>query len=1010
MSFRFTPVVLFFFLSALLAVSTFLLWSTYRDTEEALQVFQLEQLKRTHELAQQDFIHRLEESKRALESAFVANNDVEKKILNKILMDKMIWNYAVSYIKTNDDDYQLVESYGDFTDISRKLILKNNQWVFEETSKGLSLVYQFSIRQTGPNGEIFFRGLKAGIYLKENSPLLNHMRVASGASAHYLIYAGDVLASSVSLEEGVQVVVDEALKTSAPVFSTIDNIFSADMRPLRIHLGPKGIYLLTVAIAQGEESWEEDFRKSAILGVQFVLIVAIVLTFLLRTLTQKSLNRLLTYLSGVKDGQRDIFYQPGPIYEFNEVGAVVSNMVTHLSEQGKYIADLVGSANSPIIAWDEKRKISLFNKAVEDVLGMNLKTVSNMDDVLKRQKNPVAKKAYEDSFKGIATSSLETRISLKGRVRYIIWNLTPIRDTSQKVIGGVCQGQDITERRLAERRLRLSSKVFDSTAEAIMITDEKGLIIDVNTAFTDITGYNREDVIGQNPRMMKSGRHSQAFYEDMWQELQERGIWRGEIWDRRKNGEEFPKMLSISAARNESGRLVNYVAVFSDITGQKENENKLEQLAHFDPLTGLPNRVLFQDRLYSALARAKREKEHMAVLFVDLDRFKQINDSFGHRMGDLLLKEVSRRLQHSMREIDTVARLSGDEFTVILTDIVSNEDIEMVASRIVKSVGAPYFFEGHELFVSASVGISVYPLDGDSSEDLMRHADVAMYQAKEKGRNNYQFFDFSMNENAVNKMSLANQLRIALNRNLVVPHYQLKIDSRTGTPVGVEALARWFDDYGKAISPVEFIPVAEENGLIIKLGTSIIQSACVQARMWCDMQFDFGTIAINLSAQQFRDQNLLANIQEALEDNRVSPNQLELEVTENMMVEDVEGAINILNAIKEMGLKISIDDFGTGYSSLSYLKRFPVDTLKIDRSFIRDLTRDNDDAAIVSAIVSLAHELNIKVVAEGVENMEQVEFLKSINCNIVQGFLYAKPCEGGKIPLVWNHVVEEFGK
>jgi predicted signal transduction protein with EAL and GGDEF domain len=328
----------------------------------------------------------------------------------------------------------------------------------------------------------------------------------------------------------------------------------------------------------------------------------------------------------------------------------------------------------------------------------------------------------------------------------------------------------------------------------------------------------------------------------------------------------------------------------------------------------------------------------------------------------------------------------------------------------VKSVGAPYFFEGHELFISASVGIAIYPTDGDSSADLLRNADVAMYHAKEKGRNNYQFFNLSMNDKAHNQLSMANKLRIAMNKNAIIPHYQLKIDSVTGKPVGVEALARWTDDNGQPISPAEFIPVAEENGLIVKLGKSIIQQTCFQARMWQDMQFDFGSIAINLSAQQFRDRNLINDIKEAIEDHRIVPTCLEVEVTENMMMEDVEGAIQILADLKDMGMRISIDDFGTGYSSLSYLKRFPVDTLKIDRSFVHDIKPGNDDAAIVSAIVSMAHELKIDLVAEGVETKEQVDFLKSIGCTVVQGFLYGKPCHGGQVPLQWARIEEEFSQ
>ncbi|MDV7338727.1 EAL domain-containing protein [Terasakiella sp. A23] len=1006
MIFRFTPVVLFFFLGALISVGSFLLWTSYRNADNALQFEQLLLLEQTHELAEQHFNYRLRESQRMLEILASSKNGEDQLFSNDTLQD-MAWDFVVTLKKPINEDPTVTNTYGFITDQIEVLLPLNKRWVLEETKRGPSLSYQFQTTYE-ENGSV--KGVqifKAGIYLKNNSPLLSEMRTASRANSHQLVLNKKSIGASTSLEPGVKKVNEQTLKSLSPVFSSDEHPYSGDARPLRIKNGPKELMLISVINSQGVESFGESFEDSILFGTQFVLFIGLVGTLIFRQITQRSLNNLLSFAKSVRSGERQVDYKAGAIEEFNDVGNVMTDMIDHLSEQAKYITDLVESTNTPTFAWNERDEITLYNKRAAEIFGDNA-TLLQIHAFFRKQNNLQVIQAIEQTKSGKNVSSLETILTISGRSKHIIWNMSALHDRSGRLIGGIAQGQDVTDRRLAERRLRLSTKVFDSTVEAIMITDDKGDIIDVNTAFSDITGYAREEVIGQNPRMMKSGRHSTEFYQNMWRDLNENGLWRGEIWDRRKNGDEFPKMLSISASRNESGRVTNYVAVFSDITSTKENEHKLEQLAHFDPLTGLPNRVLFQDRLYTSLARSKRDKEHMAVLFVDLDRFKQVNDSLGHRVGDLLLKEVSKRLQTSVREIDTVARLSGDEFTVILTDITSGEDIEIVASRIVKSVGAPYFFEGHELFISASVGIAVYPTDGDSSADLLRNADVAMYHAKEKGRNNYQFFDVAMNDQVQNQLSLANQLRMALNKNMITPHYQLKVDCSTGKPVGLEALARWTDDFGKQISPVEFIACAEENGLIVRLGTSIIRQTCVQARMWQDMQFDFGSVAINLSAQQFRDRNLINDIREAMSDNRVSPDLLEVEVTENMMMEDVEGAIQILNDLKEMGLKISIDDFGTGYSSLNYLKRFPVDTLKIDRSFVRDLKPGNDDAAIVSAIVSMAHELGIDIVAEGVENMEQVEFLKSIDCTIVQGFLYAKPCHGGKVPLMWTHVEDNF--
>lgn len=1008
MVFRFTPVVLFFFLGALISVGTYLLWTSYKNAETALQFEQITQIEQTHKLAEQHLNYRLNESRHMLE-AISQSYDVDRSVFSSHFLQDIIIDYVIVFEKSMEGEVKLIESFGLLDEKISKPLLQNDKYVFEKSRRGQSLSFQFQKVREVQGQLVGMRIFKAGVYLKKNSPLVNELRSVSGASSHLIMTDDKVFVESTSLESGVAEVRDAVLEKRETIFSSKENIFSGDFHPLRIKNGPHGLYLISVMTSQGTQTWGETFRGSVIFGGQVVLLVSVIVTFLLRKLTNSNLSKLLSFAHAVQSGDTKRHYQKGSIYEFNELGDVITDMVHHLSAKSKYIEDLVNATITPTFAWDEDGRITLCNHVAKELFDQ----IETMDDVhlfFKRQNNSQMVQALENARNGKAFSSLETIIILDGSQRHLVWNLSPLHDRHGLIIGGIAQGQDVTDRRVAERRLRLSAKVFDSTVEAIMITDDKGDIVDVNTAFTDITGYSRNEVIGQNPRMMKSGRHSEEFYNIMWSDLTTNGLWRGEIWDRRKNGDEFPKMLSISASRNESGRVTNYVAVFSDITNKKESEEKLEQLAHFDPLTGLPNRVLFHDRLYTSLARSKREKEHMAVLFVDLDRFKQVNDSLGHRVGDLLLKEVSKRLKTSIREIDTVARLSGDEFTIILTDITSDEDIELVASRVVQSVGAPYFFEGHELFISASVGIAIYPTDGDNSSDLLRNADVAMYHAKEKGRNNYQFFNLSMNDKAHNQLSMANKLRIAMNKNAIFPHYQLKIDSMTGKPVGVEALARWTDENGKPISPAEFIPVAEENGLIVKLGKSIIQQTCFQARMWQDMQFDFGSIAINLSAQQFRDRNLINDIKEAIEDHRIQPTCLEVEVTENMMMEDVEGAIQILQDLKEMGMKISIDDFGTGYSSLNYLKRFPVDTLKIDRSFVHDIKPGNDDAAIVSAIVSMAHELKIDLVAEGVETQEQVDFLKSIGCSVVQGFLYGKPCHGGQVPLQWARIEEEFSQ
>jgi len=1006
MVFRFTPVLLLCFLSALIAVSAFLLMTSYKNTMGVLEYEQLEQIQRSHRLAEQALHYRLSSAADDLHELHHAcrTQDFSQRPNNSL------WDQIVCYERVNGG---AVEVFGgiNFEESAEagRLLPSNDRWVYQNVDTDISLAYQTRGTQEIANGDEVLIWVKGVVSLRDNLPLLSIMQEASAAEAHALIHGDDVLMKTLTFQESVSVVMETTIASGLPYYADEEIPLSANIQPLRIENGPKNLRLVTVSLSEWAMEWTQEFNDSIWASGQFVVATALIVTVLLRLLTQRSLSNLVRYAKSIRRGQRDVRFKAGAISEYNEVGAVIEGVVDHLSEQGRYIENLMDTAHSPIIAWDAESRITLCNEATRGLFNLEAEQkIRLLDDFLHLYRDVTLQEACLSVVKGEATTSLETCLRHQGNPVYILWSVSPLMDTEGAFAGAIAQGQDITARRLVERRLKLSSKVFDSTGEAIMITDHKGDIVDVNSAFCDITGYARGEVIGHNPRIMKSDRHDESFYHNLWKSLREFGVWRGEIWDKRKNGEIYPKWVSINESVNELGDVTNYVAVFSDITHKKEDQEKLEKLAHFDTLTELPNRVLFQDRLKSSLARSRRDKERMAVMFIDLDRFKQVNDSLGHRIGDMLLCEVAKRLQLSVREVDTVARLSGDEFTVILTDLSQMQDVEIVAARIVKSVGAPYFLDGHELFVSASVGIAIYPEDGMDSKDLMRHADVAMYSAKDQGRNSYKFFNSDMSQNAQTQLSMVNKLRTALNRDEIVPYYQLKVDSVTGVPVGMEALARWSDEYGKMISPGIFIPLAEDNGLIVKLGRSILRQACAQARMWKDMGFDFGNIAINLSAQQFRDKELISDIKAAITDNRIDPSYIQMEVTENMMMEDVDGAIKILQRLRDMGLKIAIDDFGTGYSSLNYLKRFPLDTLKIDRSFIQDIKPNTVDAAIVSAVVSLTHFMNVGVVAEGVETLEQVDFLQSINCRVIQGFLYAKPCRGAEVPLVWNDVLERF--
>ncbi|SCA55511.1 conserved hypothetical protein [Candidatus Terasakiella magnetica] len=557
------------------------------------------------------------------------------------------------------------------------------------------------------------------------------------------------------------------------------------------------------------------------------------------------------------------------------------------------------------------------------------------------------------------------------------------------IVGAVV---DITERKLYENELRLAQTVFETTSEAIIVTDLQNGIQAVNPSFTRVTGYSEEEVIGKDPGFLSSGRQDKEFYHNMWMQLCEKGRWQGEIWNRRKNGDLYAEWLSISAVHDETGKITQYVAVFSDITKRKKAEELIRHQANFDALTNLPNRNLFLDRLSRSMVRAKRNGTQVALMFLDLDRFKSVNDTLGHNIGDALLQETAQRLLGCVRETDTVSRLGGDEFTVIIPDIKHTYDIEKVSMKVLHELSQTFSIEGHDIFLSASVGITVYPDDGVELEALMRNADTAMYQAKEAGRNSFRFFTPEMNAKAHEQMILERDLRQAIEHKEFCVHYQPVIEVTTGQVTSCEALVRWNHPQKGLTAPGYFISAAEETGLIDEIGTQVLEEVCKQIHQWKKVpEMKAVRVAVNLSPHQLRNENLVQDLQTMMTKHGVEAGQLSLEITETLVMQDPQGTAVLLDEIRKLGIKIYLDDFGTGYSSLNYLKRFSFDVLKVDRSFIMDVHENEGDAALVEAIIVMAHKLGIKVVAEGVETIEQQKFIIEQKCDLIQGFYYSKP-------------------
>jgi len=586
-----------------------------------------------------------------------------------------------------------------------------------------------------------------------------------------------------------------------------------------------------------------------------------------------------------------------------------------------------------------------------------------------------------------------------------IWfedQLMLVRDDDGQAIEIVGARLDITERLFAEETLRINAKVFESSRDGIVITDENNKIISINNAFTRITGYEAAEAIGKNPRMLASGNMEEPFYSTMWDSIGTVGYWQGEVINHRKNGEAYTQWLSVSTIKDEDGNVTQHIGIITDISERKMAEERIQFLSNFDPLTNLPNRNLLSDRTKLALAAAKRMRSAATLMFLDLDRFKLINESLGPTIGDRLVKELAERFVAFMRPEDTVCRQGGDEFILLLPN-TDAEGAAHVAKKLLDIVAQPFNFNGQKVILTASIGIAAYPQDGESFEQLAQSADAALYRAKYEGRNNFQFFARQMHEQAHDILLLESELRNAIANQEFLLYYQPQYDSQTAKIVGLEALIRWQRPERGMVSPAVFIPIAEESGLITEIGDWVLRTAVKQLATWQEAGLEAVPVAVNLSVVQFQQDTLYGSVCQILRDTKVDPNMLELELTEGIAMEDSERTLNVLNQLNALGVRLSIDDFGTGYSSLSYLKKFKIDKLKIDQSFVRGLGSHPQDAAIITAIISMAKSLGFKTIAEGVETLEQLNFLIQHGCDEIQGYYFSKPIPSVEVTKLLTH-------
>jgi diguanylate cyclase (GGDEF)-like protein/PAS domain S-box-containing protein len=559
------------------------------------------------------------------------------------------------------------------------------------------------------------------------------------------------------------------------------------------------------------------------------------------------------------------------------------------------------------------------------------------------------------------------------------------------LVFGIFAQYTVNRQEKSRLKLLLAGAVLQNTNDAIMVCDAGNRIVDINPAFERTTGYSRSEVIGRSADHFSSGGHDSGFHQVLWAKLAQTGCWEGEILDHRKNGDVYPKWMSVTTISDAKGKVSHYVASFRDISEIKAAEKRLEHLAHYDVLTGLPNRSLLVVRLEQALSLAHRNHWMLAVIFIDLDHFKEVNDSLGHSTGDRLLTDVGKRLLHCVRDSDTVARLGGDEFVIVLDNVGNPDAVSEVLAKIKDSLNAPIMLNGYEIFTTASIGIGLYPADGEDAESLLRNADSAMYHVKNQGRDHWSFYSQQMNESSHRRLQLVSGLRRAIEDGQLSLVYQPQLDINTRTVSGAEALIRWEHADLGMISPVEFIPLAEDTGLIEAIGEWVLYEACRQFADWRAKGLGLPRLSINVSARQFRNTQFIKRVEQAFREYQLSPGDLELEITESLLIHTDARLLKDMQRLCELGVCFSVDDFGTGYSSLSYLKRFPIYMIKADRSFVRDIPGDKDDIEITAAIISMSHKLNIRVIAEGVETVEQLAFLREQDCDEIQGYLFSHP-------------------
>lgn len=784
-------------------------------------------------------------------------------------------------------------------------------------------------------------------------------------------------------------------------------------RPIAIGGERIGSLLLAMDDRRSSEELAAKQRSYALVLALQVAVSLLMIALLVRRRLLQPLRALMRFSDRLARGD---FETPLKLDARDELGSLgeqmermrlaIRDLFADIGHREKQFRTIVTQVPGAVYRARAGGAVEFVSDAIEGITGHpSVRFIGATTDDWAGIVHPQDRRAYHRQVREAVLSGsayqIEYRIVAQGGVeRWVQEHGQPqgSREDGFRVDGIIA---DISERKLAEERLRLSATVLEHIADGVMVLDPQGLIVTVNPAFTRITGYTELEAIGRESSLTRGGRKGEAFQQALWRALDDIGFWRGEQWDTRKDGEAYLEALTVSAMRDADGAISHYVCVFSDITQARASQDQLDHLAHHDPLTALPNRLLYHDRLLSAMVRAARSGTQLAVLFIDLDRFKNVNDTLGHHVGDELLKQAASALVGCLREGDTLARLGGDEFIVLIEDIDGAAEAARVAEQLVAMFEQPFMVSDYELFVTGSVGISLYPQDASDLHMLIRNADIAMYQAKARGRNGYQFYAPSMSGEGVERLRLEALLRRSIEKDEIFLVYQPQVEIDNGRLIGVEALVRWRHPELGLVTPDRFIALAEDTGFIGQLGQFVLAEACRQMVLWEEAGLTVPKMAVNLSVRQFERGGMAASVTAVLANTGLAPQRLQLEVTESVIM-NTGDALQYVNDLHAIGVGLAIDDFGTGYSSLAYLKQMPVQTLKIDRSFIKDIPQDPDDEAIAIAIIQLGKSMNLSVIAEGVEREDQAAFLLRQGCNRAQGYLYGKPIAASEILAQWR--------